>query len=457
MQVSNAQPNRRLLYLLAGTVALQAAVFATIQLTRDPSRLTASAIVSQIEAANETTVESSPLVAPTSPEAPVTESVAPTVAEPAVVQYRIARGDTLTKIWTNHDAPYAGALKAAEAIQSQKLSLGIFRVGDQVQLTFSPEGDIVRLEKELRVGKTLILEGNASDGYEARIVEADTIEVERTVSGVIDRSFALAAAASELPYEVVDELVDLFSQRIEFTRDVHAGDRYAVIFTERRLADGTFHSVGSIRAAVLESGGKPYYAVHHEQKDGSSAFFDEQGNALGNYFLRYPLKFTRISSTFSNARFHPVLARMKAHRGVDFAAPIGTPVRAVADAVVVLSGWRGGAGKMVRLKHSDRFTTEYMHLHTIKSGIKTGARVKRGEVIGTVGMTGLATGPHLHFGLFDRGRYVDPLKTDLPNLAPEHLRIPKDYLLATIQTLRDVKGAATMVATADSATAAPRG
>jgi murein DD-endopeptidase MepM/ murein hydrolase activator NlpD len=147
------------------------------------------------------------------------------------------------------------------------------------------------------------------------------------------------------------------------------------------------------------------------------------------------VRFSRISSQFSKSRFHPVLKRRRAHNGVDFAAPIGTPVRSVADGVIVSAGYAGGSGNMVKIKHGARWQTAYLHLHRISKGIRKGLKVTRGQVIGSVGKTGLATGPHLHYSLYDRGRYVDPMKTQLPKMPGKYDPIPESKLKKAILKL----------------------
>ncbi|MCB0334600.1 MAG: M23 family metallopeptidase, partial [Bdellovibrionales bacterium] len=166
-------------------------------------------------------------------------------------------------------------------------------------------------------------------------------------------------------------------------------------------------------------------------------YYDEAGESIGNYFLRYPVRFSRISSVFSTSRFHPILQRRKVHNGVDFAAPTGTPVRSVADGIVLSASYNRASGNMVKIRHTNKYSTAYLHLSRIAKGLRKGQRVKRGEVIGAVGSTGYATGPHLHYSLYENGRYVDPMKTKLPKM-PEHVSpIPQDLLQAT---LAQVKG-----------------
>jgi murein DD-endopeptidase MepM/ murein hydrolase activator NlpD len=193
---------------------------------------------------------------------------------------------------------------------------------------------------------------------------------------------------------------------------------------------------GIITSASLKTNGNLLVAVRHTNEKGESHYYDELGNPIGNYFLRYPLSFSRISSTFSYSRFHPVLKRARPHNGVDFAAPVGTPVRAVGDGIIEISGMRGAAGNMVKISHGNRWSTAYLHLHRISKDVRPGTRVSRGQVIGTVGSTGLSTGPHLHFSLYDRGRYVDPLKTNLPSMSEGIKPLAKEYLLAALEDVR---------------------
>jgi len=195
---------------------------------------------------------------------------------------------------------------------------------------------------------------------------------------------------------------------------------------------------GPIIAVVFESDGKSYYALRYVGADGKARYFDENGKVLGDSFLRFPLQFSKITSAFSDARFHPILRIMKPHNGVDFAAATGTPVRTIGDGQIVFAGYKGPDGNMVKIRHNDRITTEYLHLSAITAGIRRGTKVSKGQLIGAVGSTGLSTGSHLHFGMFDRGKYVDPLKTALPNC--ENLSrdkaIDKKYLAGLLLTLQ---------------------
>lgn len=355
----------------------------------------------------------------------------------SIHQYKIRSGDTLSKVWSSFGAPYAGSLKASDAIKALQAEGSALRVGEDIEIHVSADSDIIFLGKKLRAGKTMELRGTSADGYTATVIEPNAREVERKVTGSIYSSFANAALALDMPHEVIDEFVDLFGAQVEFRRQIQPGDTYTVIFSELVGDDGEILAVNGIKAASLTNNGKMHTAVAHLGSDGKPRFFDENGEQLGRYFLRYPVQFSRISSVFQPNRFHPVLGKHRPHNGVDFAAPTGTPVRTVGDGIVEFAGMRGGAGLMVSIKHCDRYRTEYMHLSRIAPGVRNGSRVSRGELIGAVGTTGLSTGPHLHFGLFDRGRYVDPLKAELPRMQIQGEGIPKDYLLTMVETLKD--------------------
>jgi murein DD-endopeptidase MepM/ murein hydrolase activator NlpD len=178
-------------------------------------------------------------------------------------------------------------------------------------------------------------------------------------------------------------------------------------------------TAGKLLAVELSNAGKHYEGLYYATADGrSSGYYNRRGEGLGRQFLRYPVSFARISSDFSTARYHPVLKRKMPHYGVDFAAPTGTPVKAVADGVVSVAGWQGGNGRFVKMRHDAQYESGYAHLSRIASGVKPGVKVKQGQVIGYVGSTGLATGPHLHFAMYKSGKYVDPLQASLPRTVP---------------------------------------
>lgn len=358
--------------------------------------------------------------------------------EPAAikaVRYTVISGDTLSRIWVKNGGTVTGAILAEEALKKIGLTSRELRSGEQIEFTLSPEGDIVTMQKRMKEGRSLILRGNSQEGYSAEIAQATVIERERKVSSSIFSSFSRAAREENVPTELIDDLVDLFSGRIEFRKDLQPGDTFTMIFDERIDLAGNVLSVGPLKAASIHNGGKLLAALRHESSQGKAKYFDERGQLLGDYFLRYPVKFTRISSVFSTARFHPILKVHRPHNGVDFAAPTGTAVRSVADGTIEKAGWSGGGGITVQIRHNDRYSSAYMHLSKVAGRLRPGMRVARGDVIGSVGMTGLATAPHLHFSLYDHGKYVDPLKVSLPMSPSKDEIIPQTVLAAFMHTL----------------------
>ena len=296
--------------------------------------------------------------------------------------------------------------------------------------------EITGFRRILASGKTLILDGNSKAGYEVHLLEPRYKEVEHKVSGTIINSLFEAASDQDVPYSVIDELADLLSNKIIFSREIQTGDSFSIKYKKLINQANNAPAGAKLISASIMNRENFYAAVQHRDNKGKVHYFDEEGELLGNYFLRYPLKFSRISSVFSKSRFHPVLNKRRAHNGTDFAAPTGTPIRSVADGIIVKRGYYGGNGNMLKIEHTSRYSTAYLHLSKFAKGIKKNSRVKRGQVIGYVGSTGLATGPHLHFSFYDRGHYVDPLKIKLPQMGTEKASIPKDRLQEALLELR---------------------
>jgi len=353
-----------------------------------------------------------------------------TLNHPETFDHKVRRGTTLASLWRDiKGAPHAVS-SFVSAFSSKHPTL---KAGEVVSVT--KKGDeVVEVRRDLGAGATLVVTGDSQVGYEPRVEQAKVNVRERKVIGTIESSLVDAARGIDLSYDVVDDFVDLFASRVEFRKDLQPGDTFTVMYTERVLEDGRVIGVGPIKAASLYLSGELYAVARDVAADGTVRYFDEKGQMPTKSFLRYPVQFTRISSVFSNARFHPVLHVSRPHNGVDFSAPTGTPVRAVGDGIVVYSGYTNSTGNMIRIAHDSRYTTEYMHLSRIAPNAKKGARVTRGSMIGNVGSTGLSSGPHLHFGLFDKGRYVDPMKSKIIQSAPT-IKAPK-AVLAMIAEMR---------------------
>ncbi len=274
----------------------------------------------------------------------------------------------------------------------------------------------VRLDRN---GRTLVryrLEGErwlelarADDGWQARIVETEIRRRQRLAAGVVHDSLFAAAAKAGLDERTTMNLVDIFAWDIDFARDIREGDRFRVLYEERFDAEG--RELGTrILAAEFVNQGRRYRAVRYRNAKGEEHFYTPDGQSMRKAYLRAPVKYTRISSRFSLSRKHPVLGYTRAHKGVDYAAPAGTPVHAIGDGYVRFAGWKGGYGRLIVIRHTNReHSTAYAHLRRFARGIRKGVRVHQGQVIGYVGMSGLATGPHLHFEFRIRNRPVNPL------------------------------------------------
>lgn len=258
--------------------------------------------------------------------------------------------------------------------------------------------------------------------------------VRATIAATIDTSLwdAIRSIGEHPP--LVQQLVDIFQWDIDFF-GLQQGDRLSIV-VEKRYAGSDLVGYGGILAARFEHKGVAYEAFRHESADGRAGYYAAAGSPLRKQFLRAPLKFSRITSGFSKRRFHPILQRFRPHHGVDYGAPVGTPVMTTADGVVVEARYGRGEGNFVRIRHTSRIETYYLHLSRFARGIKRGTRVMQGDVIGYVGMTGLATAPHLDYRVRDNGKWLDPLK--LKSIIPDRIRDASlRRYLGNVATLQD--------------------
>ena len=358
-----------------------------------------------------------------------------------LVHHIVKRGETLGGIFSNLGLRSEDAVAVhseLEKIRKEKNLPSVLRTGRGLSIHLDSNGLFKTLQSAVSRDTEVFIKKGSDSTFLGVVEELPKSTQERVVMGAIESSFSPAARSAGLPFNAIDDLVDLFGDRVVFHRDFRKGDRFSVIFRDTILDDGTSLGQGNILAAALEVDSQLNVAVRYVGSDGVARYFDRDGDLLGSSFLRYPVKFSRISSTFSRSRFHPVLKRRRPHNGVDFAAPTGTPVRSVADGAIMFAGRKGGNGKMVKIRHTQRYSTAYLHLSRITSGLRRGRRVKRGQVIGAVGMTGLATGPHLHYSFYDRGKYVDPLAIKLPRVEKlkKGQKIDSAYLKRVMYTLR---------------------
>jgi murein DD-endopeptidase MepM/ murein hydrolase activator NlpD len=340
---------------------------------------------------------------------PVTEPHQAPLEEVKTFDYKVPKGATFVSVWKGIGGDADELSRALDELKGSGFTPQSLRVGEELQVTHK-NGQLIEVKKKLASGSTAALFRNNVGELEAHVEHLKIVTREKRVTGTIFSSLVDSASGASLPYSLVDDFVDLFSDRVEFRKDLQPGDSFTVIFEDRVTADGEQLEPGVIKAASLSLSGRLFAVVRDVDKSGKARYFDEKGQMPSKAFLRYPVKFTRISSVFTHARFHPVLKVSRPHNGVDFAAPIGTPIRTVGDGTIIFSGYSASGGNMIRIAHDSRYTTEYMHLNSISKNARKGARVSRGDLIGTLGNTGLSSGPHLHYALFDKGKYVDPMK-----------------------------------------------
>jgi len=246
----------------------------------------------------------------------------------------------------------------------------------------------------------------------------DSFTRQRVVSGTIRDSLFSAAEAAGMDDHTTMNLVDIFAWDVDFARDLRSGDSFRVVYNENFDDEGKMLGT-TILAAEFVNQDKTFKAVRYKQLDGKVNYYTPDGKNMRKAYLKAPVKFTRISSRFSLHRMHPILGYTRAHRGVDYAAPSGTPIHALGDGTISFAGWRGGYGRFVLIRHNNHiYSTAYGHMRRFAHGIKRGVRVKQGQVIGYVGMSGLATGPHLHFEFRIRGVAVNPLTVKHPPAQP---------------------------------------
>lgn len=305
------------------------------------------------------------------------------------------------------------------------------RVGTEVSLRYADLDRLRGVDVALNADETVRLTREGT-GWRSSIVETPVFTDTLLVVGTIEESLWTSLMRNRFLADVpsndrgilVDHLDKVFQWQLDFSRQIQRGDGYRVAFEREVRPDGTMRA-GHIIAAEFVNLGTPYHAVWFDPNgDGSGSYYDLDGKSVRRAFLAKPLEFRRISSRFTNARFHPVLNRWRAHRGVDYAADTGTPIMATADGVVQHRGPLGGLGNAVVVRHANGFVTRYGHMSRFASGVGVGTRIKQGETIGYVGMTGLANGPHLHYEMIRSGSHVDPLAVEMPAGDP----VPADDL-----------------------------
>ncbi|MBP6013806.1 MAG: peptidoglycan DD-metalloendopeptidase family protein [Alphaproteobacteria bacterium] len=353
-----------------------------------------------------------PVPAPPKPEAePVVEEVKPPPG-PEVRAIEVERGDTLTGILTEQGVTSDEARAAVQSLSSVYDPTDI-RAGQTITLTLAPEGMMLSLALKPSIERDLLVR-RSEDGTFAIDDRVMTLTATDTrAAGMIDGSLFISAISAGVPEAVIVDLIHIYSYDVDFQREVKSGDRFDILYTSFVDEHGQPIKGGAIQYAELTLQGKAKPLYRFTTNDKASDYFTPKGISGKRQLMRTPIDGARLTSRYGMRR-HPILGYTKMHKGVDFGAPTGTPVMASGNGTVKMAGWHGGYGRYVQLSHAGTYSTAYAHLSRFARGIKSGVRVRQGQIIGYVGTTGRSTGPHLHYEVLAKGKQINPMGVKLP-------------------------------------------
>ena len=348
-------------------------------------------------------------------EQPSAQATEPEQTDPLHHIVRVENGDTLSTVFAKVGLS-ATTLHAVLNSSKEAKQLTRLKVGQALEFKLSEDGQLESLHSKLSDLESIALAKNDKGfSFKRELVKP---EVQTTYShGVINSSLFLSAKRAGLSHSLTMDLANVFGYDIDFAMDIREGDEFELIY-EKKVVNGKQVGTGNILSARFTNRGKTYTAVRYTNKQGNSSYYNANGESMRKAFIRTPVDFARISSRFSTGRRHPVLNKIRAHKGVDYAAPRGTPIKAAGDGRITLAGRHGGYGNAVIIQHGQRYRTLYAHMNGFAKGIRSGTNVKQGQIIGYIGTTGLSTGPHLHYEFQVNGVHVDPLSQKLPMADP---------------------------------------
>lgn len=338
---------------------------------------------------------------------------------------QVRRDDTLASLFKRMTIRDEDAIKYlmlspdARAINTQLIP------GHSVEIKTNLDGKLLHLEYELD-NENILIASLTPEGYQVAEQKLLLQNHQILKSATIVNSLFGATDDAGIPDQIALQVAEIFSGEIDFNEDLWPGDKFNVIY-EAYYNAGELMKTGKVLAVEFVNKGKKHQAIHFGDAEGKFAYYTPEGKSLHKSFLRSPLEFTRVSSSFHAGRFHPILHRFKAHKGVDLAAPTGTRIKASGDGVVDFVGYQGGYGKVIILKHQNGISTKYGHLSAFAAGLRKGMPVSQGDIIGYVGMTGLATGPHLHYEFMVGGQHRDPMTVALPTSVPIDGKYKKEF------------------------------
>ena len=364
-----------------------------------------------------------------------------TVAEPEpelqfeTLVLTVGRGDTMEKLFRKNKLSLGQLMTIAQLDEAKRLFRKI-KPGDVFEVTHD-EGQLLSMYSKLNLTSALRIEKDESN-FVAKIVERPVETRKRHAYGVIDTSLFESAAEAGLSDKVIMNVAGIFAWDIDFVLDIRSGDNYYIQF-EEIWQDGEFVADGEIIAAEFNNNGRSIQAIRFKDKNDRSDYFTPEGNSVRKAFIRNPVDFTRISSNFNPNRRHPILNTIRAHRGVDYAAPRGTPIKASGDGKVIFRGTKSGYGKAVILQHGGNITTLYAHMSGYAAKARLSSRVRQGQTIGYVGATGLATANHLHYEYRINGVHRNPRTVSLPDAQPIAAEYREKFLATAKPIIRELE------------------
>lgn len=334
-----------------------------------------------------------------------------------------SKGDTLGLLLNRHEIPTGDIQAICSAVQ-EILSINKIKIGAKITLYKDQDTEkLLEFRLSNSPNEAVKIIRDEDDQWIAQRMDTLLFTNMERASGTVEGSLWNAAIGKGVPPELILDMADLFGCQVDFTSGLRCGDSFDLFYTNRITKD--FGMVpGKITAATFTNAGKQFSAFAFTFPDGKTEYYDQKGNSMRRTFLKAPLEYRRISSGYTRSRFHPILKEYRPHLGIDYAAPKGTPVSALGDGVVVYCGWNGGYGNYVQIKHGDAYETCYGHLDKFAKGIRKGVHVRQSQVVGYVGSTGLATGPHLDFRVKYRGAFINPdsIKSEPAEPIPDELR-----------------------------------
>ncbi len=341
------------------------------------------------------------------------------------VTLTIKRGDTLDQLFRKHQLDIGHLAEIARLDEAGRQFRKI-KPGDVFEITHD-DGQLIRMYSALNLTSALEVQREES-GFRAAIVDRPIEKRKRMAHGVINSSLYESAAAAGLSDKLIMNIAGIFAWDVDFVLDIRSGDNYYVQW-EEIWQDGEYVTDGEIIVAEFNNDGRQHQAIRFIDENGRSDYFTPEGNSVRKAFLRSPVDF-RVSSSFNPNRLHPVLKTRRPHRGVDYAAPHGTPIKASGDGKVIFRGVKSGYGNVVILQHGGNITTLYAHMSRFSSSVRSGSRVRQGQTIGYVGATGLVTGAHLHYEYRLNGVHRNPRTVELPQAEPIADKYREQFLAA---------------------------